>query len=92
MAEAIAEVEREAQVRIRCFDRWISEGKVSRVDAWDRMERILSAVNYLRAAEARVEKEALELAGGEHPPANIRDFRADQKGIVESLDTLQAEA
>lgn len=48
--EALSELEREAHVRVRCYDRWISEGKVSRVDAWDRLERLLTAISVLRAA------------------------------------------
>lgn len=46
--EALSELEREAQVRIRCYDRWINDGKVSRVDAWDRAERLLSSIKHLR--------------------------------------------
>lgn len=46
--EAISELEREAHIRIRCYDRWIQEGKVSRVDAWDRLERLLSGIKHLR--------------------------------------------
>lgn len=49
--EALAELEREAQVRKRCFDRWVQEGKVSTVDARDRMERLLSAIRHLRTFE-----------------------------------------
>lgn len=48
--EALSELEREAHVRIRCYDRWISEGRVSRVDAWDRLERLLTAIRLLRTA------------------------------------------
>lgn len=46
--EALSELEREAHVRIRCYDRWIQEGRVSRVDAWDRLERLLTAIRILR--------------------------------------------
>lgn len=53
-------MEREAQVRKRCFDRWIEEGKLSRVDAWDRMERILSALNYLRLFELHVNQMSVQ--------------------------------
>jgi hypothetical protein len=51
MDEALSELEREAHIRMRCYDRWIQEGRVSRVDAWDRLERILSAISYLRVAQ-----------------------------------------
>lgn len=41
--EALAEVEREMQVRERCFVRWIEEGRVTRVDAKDRLQRLKKA-------------------------------------------------
>lgn len=79
--EALAELEREAHVRIRCFDRWVAEGKVSQVDAWDRMERILSAVNYLRLFEVQLRSREQEL-----------ETLAEQKGILAELDALPAAA
>ncbi len=48
LEEAISEIERELQVRLRCYDRWVKEGKMSGVDAKDRLERIQSALHYLR--------------------------------------------
>jgi hypothetical protein len=45
--EAVAELEREANVRFKCFDRWVADGKLSEVDARDRLERIVSAWHYL---------------------------------------------
>jgi hypothetical protein len=48
IAEAISEVEREAHIRIKCFDKWVQEGRLSWVDAHDRLERLLSAVKLLR--------------------------------------------
>ena len=48
LEEALAEVEREIQVRLKCFDKWVGEGRLSFVDAFDRMERMLSAVKHLR--------------------------------------------
>lgn len=59
--EALSELEREAHVRMRCYDRWIQEGKVSRVDAWDRLERLLSGIKHLRelqTSQAMTEQEA----------------------------------
>lgn len=50
--QAMAEVVRECQVRSRCFDRWVADGKMEAVDAVDRMERLLSALRYLREHEA----------------------------------------
>jgi hypothetical protein len=46
--EALSEVERELQVRVRCYDRWINDGKLSSVDARDRTERMQAAVHYLK--------------------------------------------
>lgn len=56
--EATSELEREAHVRTRCYDRWIEEGKVSRVDAWDRQERLLSAVKHLRDYQDLLKRQA----------------------------------
>lgn len=46
--EALAEIEREAHIRLKCFDKWVTEGRLSWVDAFDRLERLLSAVKHLR--------------------------------------------
>lgn len=45
--EAVSEVQREMEVRRRLYDKWVSEGKVSRVDAHDRLERIMAALQFL---------------------------------------------
>lgn len=45
--EAQAEVERELNVRRKCFGRWVTEGKLSKVDANDRLERLESANFFL---------------------------------------------
>jgi hypothetical protein len=55
--ESLSELERETQVRMRCFDRWVSEGKMSRTDAVDRLERQLSAVKHLRDYQDILRKE-----------------------------------
>lgn len=47
LEEAISEVDREIKVRQRCYDRWIAEGKLTAVDARDRIERLQSALGYL---------------------------------------------
>jgi hypothetical protein len=70
--EAISECEREAHVRIRCYDRWISEGKVSRVDAWDRLERLLSAVKHLRDFQTQLRNE--HAAATDTAPVPDHDF------------------
>jgi len=46
--EAISELQRELQVRTRCYDRWVSEGRVSYIDARDRQERLFTAIRYLQ--------------------------------------------
>jgi hypothetical protein len=47
--EAASELEREFNVRSRCFPRWIEDGRVNRIDAQDRLDRLATA---LRALEA----------------------------------------
>jgi hypothetical protein len=46
---AASEVERELQVRQRCYPRWVDEGKISRIDAKDRFERQQKALEILQA-------------------------------------------
>jgi len=48
--EALSEVDRELQVRTRIYDKWIQDGKISRIDATDRMERLAAAKIYLQKA------------------------------------------
>lgn len=48
LQEAVDEVERELNVRRRCFGRWVEEGKVSRTDAQDRIDRLATALEALR--------------------------------------------
>ena len=48
--EALAEIERELQVRERCFPRWIAEGRISKIDARDRLQRQKYAQEILQAA------------------------------------------
>jgi len=43
----LGEIQRERQVRERCYGRWVDEGKMSRIDAKDRMERIIQAEELL---------------------------------------------
>lgn len=53
--ECLAELERELGVRSRCYAAWIEEGKLSRVDAADRFERLEGAVKQLRHTMATSE-------------------------------------
>lgn len=59
--EAAAELEREANVRFKCFDKWVAVGKLSQVDAQDRIERLISAWHYLRDTDEARAKAALDL-------------------------------
>lgn len=45
--EALSECEREMAVRCHVYDRWISEGRINRVDATDRLDRMASAIVHL---------------------------------------------
>ena len=44
---ALGEVQRELQVRERCYPRWVEEGKMSRIDAKDRLSRQIQAEELL---------------------------------------------
>jgi len=44
---ALGEIQRERQIRERCYPRWVEEGKVSRIDAKDRLSRIIQAEELL---------------------------------------------
>ncbi len=60
--DAIAEMEREANVRMKCYDRWVSEGKMTPEEARKRMAGIISAWHYLsdsdQAREALLNEQA----------------------------------
>lgn len=47
LEEAMSEVNRELQVRRRCYGRWIQDGKLSSVEATDRVERLEKALDEL---------------------------------------------
>lgn len=47
---ALDELYRELAVRARCFPRWIVEGRVSRTDAQDRLNRMHTAYELLKGA------------------------------------------
>ena len=42
--EQLDELNRELNVRQRCFDRWVKEGRMTATDAQDRLDRLASAV------------------------------------------------
>jgi len=45
--EAHSEVSRELGVRRRCYSRWIADGKLSEIDAQDRLERLERALDII---------------------------------------------
>lgn len=57
--EALSEIEREAHIRLKCFDKWVAEGRLSWVDAFDRLERLMSAVKHLRDMQTAAKLEEL---------------------------------
>ena len=52
LEEAMDEVERELNVRARCFPRWIDDGRVSKTDARDRLDRLATALTILETLHA----------------------------------------
>ncbi len=55
--EALSELEREYNVRARCFPDWIKSGKVNRIDAQDRLDRIGTALYALNIMPLDQQKE-----------------------------------
>jgi hypothetical protein len=51
LAEAVAEVQRELNVRERCFPRWVKDGRLNRIDALDRRDRLATAFIWLDVIE-----------------------------------------
>ena len=47
LEEAVDEVLREIDVRQRIYDNWVKDCKISRTDAHDRLERMMSALKWL---------------------------------------------
>lgn len=45
--ECLAECDRELHVRVRCFGDWVDKGKLSSLDAKDRLERLATACRML---------------------------------------------
>jgi hypothetical protein len=56
-AEAESELQREIDVRKRLYDKWSSEGKVSWVEANDRLERLMTALALLQSCEVVLTQE-----------------------------------
>lgn len=49
--EALSELQRECNVRKRCYDRWVQEGRLTAVDARDRLDRLIAAIHFLETTE-----------------------------------------
>lgn len=47
--QCLDELLREWQVRLRCFDRWVKDGRMNLSDAHDRLNRLGAAIALLRA-------------------------------------------
>lgn len=54
--EATDELQRELNVRARCFPRWVEDGRVSRTDAQDRLDRLASCLLLLEVLMAAPDK------------------------------------
>lgn len=44
---AIAEIEREANVRMKCYDRWIADGRMTDAEAQQRLDALVAAWHIL---------------------------------------------
>lgn len=67
LGEAIDEVEREFNVRERCFPKWVTEGRLTRSDAKDRLERLGAACYFLRCLLAGDVESCVEAMGNSKP-------------------------
>lgn len=56
--EAMSEIQREMDVRKRLFDRWVMEGRMSWVDAHDRLCRHMAALKFLIVLAQMLDKES----------------------------------
>jgi hypothetical protein len=63
ITEAIDEVHRELCVRKRCFPRWIRDGRVSKTDAQDRVDRLATAFDLLTSMAAMPDGHAVTSTG-----------------------------
>ena len=70
IAESHDELQRELQVRKRCFKRWIAEGRMSATDAQDRYDRLASAI------EALTDRMTLEAVAAQSTVTSSGDMTA----------------
>jgi hypothetical protein len=84
--EALAELEREAHIRLKCFDRWVEQGKLSWTDAFNRMEALLSAVKLLRDVQTAAKLAELDRTrpGGVTDPHQVEAFFREAHSTVDN--------
>lgn len=63
LREAVSELKRELNVRNRCYDRWVEDGKIDQVDAIDRLDRLWTAIGILEAVQADADSAEAGLPG-----------------------------
>lgn len=68
LTEALDEMERELQVRLRVYDRWITSGQISRTTAQDQYDRMRSGLELLRAVSEATPGPAQEMPGSNEKP------------------------
>lgn len=51
LAEAVSELKRELGIRRRCYSRWVADGKLTDVEAVDRLERMEKALEVVERAD-----------------------------------------
>lgn len=56
---ATDELQREFNVRTRCFPRWIDDGRLSGTDAKDRLDRLYTALTVLKEVLSKETKEQM---------------------------------
>jgi hypothetical protein len=74
--EALAEAVRELQVRQRCYDKWVAEGKLTETEARDRFERLCSACHHLDRLESLDRASDTTPAGA---PENVTSLQPPQE-------------
>ena len=88
--EALDELQREYNVRARCFPRWIKEGRVSGTDAQDRIDRLATAIELLRVATATALVFAVALCStgcATSGPSIIKALAADTNSVSVHVST-----
>lgn len=75
LEEAISECARELAIRRRCYNRWIQDGKLSTVDARDRLSRLTIAVEILEALADSERAKAGQQATFDEVAATVHEAR-----------------